>query len=114
MLVGAPEPWTFLATGMVEEQAALTGTARAMLDLRRGVRPFVFLVFAHVDGPEIDASAKGTTPGTAIQMGSFRAADLATEFVTGAGYARYRLRSAENTSELQSLMRRPYAVLCLK
>src|SRR3546814_14394486 len=91
MLVGAPEPWTFLATGMVEEQAALTGTARAMLDLRRGVRPCVFSVFAHVDGPEIDARAKGTTPGPAIQMGLFRAADLAPEFDTAASYARHRL-----------------------
>lgn len=91
MLAGAPEPWTFLAPSIVEEQAALTGTARAMLDRRQGVRPCIFQVFAQVDGPEIAARTKGTTPAPAIQMGSFRATDLATEFDAGAWYAQYRL-----------------------
>ena len=43
------------------------------------------------DGPEIHTRAKGTTPAPAIQMGSFRAMDLETEFDTAAWYAQYRL-----------------------
>jgi len=41
MLVGAVEPSTFMAPSVVDEQAALTGTARRLLDLRQG-DPFFF------------------------------------------------------------------------
>ena len=91
LIVGAPEVWTFLGPGVVAEQAALTGTARRMLDMRLGVRPCILSVFAHVNGPEIHRRPPGTTPGPAIQMGSFRALDLETEFDVGAWYAQYRL-----------------------
>ena len=91
MLAGAGEAWTFFAPSIVEDEAALTGTARDMLDLRRGLRTCVFSVYASVNGPEIHTRAKGTTPAPAIQMGSFRAMDLETEFDTAAWYAQYRL-----------------------
>lgn len=91
MLVGASEPWTLLAPSIFDEQAALTGTARAMLDRRQGVRPCLFSVFARVDGPEVDRRAFGTTPGPAIQMGSFRTVALENEYDVGAWYAQHRL-----------------------
>ena len=91
MLAGAAEPCTLLAPSVVDEEAALTGTARRMLDLRQGVRPCIFSVFARIDGPEIDQRPAGTTPGPAIQMGSFRTAKLENEFDVGAWYAQYRL-----------------------
>ncbi len=91
MLAGAVEPWTLLAPSIVDEENALTGTARQMLDLRQGVRPCIFSVFARIDGPEMDQRPAGTTPGPAIQMGSFRTAKLENEFDVGAWYAQYRL-----------------------
>lgn len=91
MLAGAVEPWTLLAPGVIAEQDALTGEARRMLDLRRGVRPSLFSVFARIDGPDMDRRPAGTTPGPAIQMGSFRAKTLADEFDVGQWYAQYRL-----------------------
>ena len=69
MLVGASEPWTLLAPNIFEEQAALTGAARKMLDCRIGVRPCLFSVFARVNGPEA----------------------LQDEFDVGAWYAQHRL-----------------------
>ncbi len=59
MLVGAPEPATLLAPGVMNEQAALSGEARRMLDLREGVRPAIFSVFARTDGPDIDQRPPG-------------------------------------------------------
>ncbi len=91
MLAGAAEPWTLLDPSIVDEERALTGTARHMLDLRQGVRPCIFSVFARIDGPEMDQRPAGTTPGPAIQMGSFRTAKLENEFDVGAWYAQYRL-----------------------
>ncbi|MFT5181752.1 MAG: hypothetical protein ACI8S3_001637 [Alphaproteobacteria bacterium] len=91
MLVGAVEPWTLVAPSVVDEQAALTGTARQMLDLRQGVRPCIFSTFARIDGPEMAQRPAGTTPGPAIQMGSFRTANLENEFDVGPWYAQYRL-----------------------
>lgn len=91
MLVGAPEPWTLLAPSVMDEQAALTGEGRRMLDLREGGRPCIFTTFARVDGADVHERPAGTTPGPAIQMGSFRIGDLANEFDVGAWYAQYRL-----------------------
>jgi len=91
MLAGAAEPWTLLAPSVIAEQDALQGTARKMLDLREGVRPCLFSTFAHIDGPEMDQRPAGTTPGPAIQMGSFRTKTLADEFDVGQWYAQYRL-----------------------
>lgn len=91
MLVGAVEASTFMAPSVVSEQAALTGTARRLLDLRQGVRPCIFSVFARIDGPEMDRRPVGTTPGPAIQMGSFRTAKLENEFDVGPWYAQHRL-----------------------
>lgn len=90
-LVGAVEPWTLAAPSAIAEEAALAGTARKMLDLRQGARPCLFSVFARVDGPEIDQRPAGTTPGPAIQMGSFRTVNLDNEFDVGPWYAQYRL-----------------------
>ncbi|NNE86293.1 MAG: hypothetical protein HKN28_20205 [Alphaproteobacteria bacterium] len=91
MLAGAAEVWTLMAPSVVDEQAALTGTARKMLDMRQGVRPCIFSTFARVDGPEMALRPAGTTPGPAIQMGSFRTANLENEFDVGPWYAQYRL-----------------------
>ena len=91
MVVGAAEPWTLLDPSVTALEAAESGRARAMLDRRQGVRPCVFAEFARVNGPEIAERAFGTTPGPAIQMGSFRTAELANEFDVGAWYAQYRL-----------------------
>ena len=91
MLVGAVEPWTLVSPSVVDQEAALTGTARQMLDLREGVRPCIFSTFARVDGPEMAVRPAGTTPGPAIQMGSFRTAKLENEFDVGPWYAQYRL-----------------------
>lgn len=91
MLAGAAEVWTLVAPSVVDEQAALTGTARKMLDMRQGVRPCIFSTFARVDGPEMALRPAGTTPGPAIQMGSFRTANLENEFDVGPWYAQYRL-----------------------
>lgn len=91
MLVGGAEPWTMLSPSVFDEQAALTGTAREMLDLRIGVRPCLFSVFARVNGPAVNERPFGTTPGPAIQMGSFRTLALENEFDVGAWYAQYRL-----------------------
>lgn len=78
MLVGAPEPWTFLSPSMMDEQAALTGQARKILDLREGVRPCILMTFARIDGP-------------AIKNGKFRIGDLKNEFDVWAWYVQYRL-----------------------
>ena len=92
MLAGAAEPWTLLApTSVIDDQNALTGEARKMLDLRQGARPCIFLTFARIDGPEMGLRPAGTTPGPAIQMGSFRTKTLADEFDVGQWYAQYRL-----------------------
>jgi hypothetical protein len=91
MLAGAAEVWTLVAPSVIDEQAALTGTARKMLDMRQGVRPCIFSTFARVDGPEMALRPAGTTPGPAIQMGSFRTANLENEFDVGPWYAQYRL-----------------------
>lgn len=91
LIVGALEVWTFLAPSVEAEQAGLGGAARRMLDMRQGVRPCILSVFAHVNGPEIHTRPPGTTPGPAIQMGSFRALDFETELDVGAWYAQYRL-----------------------
>ncbi|MBS29262.1 MAG: hypothetical protein CL566_10140 [Alphaproteobacteria bacterium] len=91
MLAGAAEPWTLLAPGIIEEQNALGGEARRMLDMRQGVRSCLFSVFARIDGPEMDQRPAGTTPGPAIQMGSFRTKTLADEFDVGQWYAQFRL-----------------------
>jgi hypothetical protein len=91
MLAGAAEVWTLMSPSVVDEQAALTGTARKMLDRRQGVRPCIFSTFARVDGPEMALRPAGTTPGPAIQMGSFRTANLENEFDVGPWYAQYRL-----------------------
>jgi hypothetical protein len=91
MLAGAAEPWTLLAPSVIAEQDALQGAARKMLDLRQGVRPCLFSTFARIDGPDMDQRPAGTTPGPAIQMGSFRTKTLADEFDVGQWYAQYRL-----------------------
>jgi hypothetical protein len=51
----------------------------------------LFSTFAHIDGPEMGQRPAGTTPGPAIQMGSFRTKTLADEFDVGQWYAQYRL-----------------------
>lgn len=91
MLAGAAEPATLLAPSVIDEERALQGAARKMLDMRQGVRPCLFSVFARTDGPEMDQRPAGKTPGPAIQMGSFRTKTLEDEYDVGQWYAQYRL-----------------------
>ena len=91
MLVGAPEPAIFSAPNIVAEEVAETGRIRAMLDRRLNLRTNIFSEFARVDGPEIGTRPAGTTPGPAIQMGSFRIHSIEDEFDLCAWYAQHRL-----------------------
>ena len=91
MLVGAAEPWALLSPSVIHEERAITGKARQMLDMRQNTRSCIFSVFARVDGPEMNQRPIGTTPGPAIQMGSFRINELENEYDVGAWYAQHRL-----------------------
>ena len=89
VLVGAPSPHTFLAPSVLDIEKE--PRFRNMLSLRQGVRSAIFSEEARVNGPAIRKRPQGTTPGPAIQMGSFRVRSLAEEFDLGCWYAQYRL-----------------------
>lgn len=91
MLVGAPSPHTFLNPSVLTVEAEQPATVRAMLAKRRGVRTAIFSEERRVDGPAASARPPGTTPGPAIQMGSFRVRSIEEEFDLGCWYAQYRL-----------------------
>src|SRR3546814_1268141 len=78
-----------------------------------------------LDGAAFRGAQHNTAPQTAVRP--FRAKTpqdvvagyrigvaLAQTFEAACGFAANRWRSEEHTSELQSLMRPPYAVFCLK
>src|SRR3546814_1205852 len=84
-----------------------------------GHRPAVILGIA-VDGrPAVEADGEiDAGDGPAVRPGDddggHRAVDLAGLALRHRRLCRFRLRSEEHTSELQSLMRISYAVFCLK
>lgn len=91
MLVGAPSPHTFLNPSVLDIEREAPAETRAMLAKRRGVRTGIFNEEARVSGPAARERPPGTTPGPAIQMGSFRVRSIEEEFDLGCWYAQYRL-----------------------
>ncbi len=91
VLIGATSPHVFFDPRIDEWEAGLGDPARAMMACRVGQRTCFFVEEEHVTGLESDARPSGSTPGPAIQMGSFRTATLDDEFDLAAWYAQYRL-----------------------
>jgi hypothetical protein len=90
MLIGAGSPHVFFKP-MFEDVEAEIPHAKEMNSLRRGVRINIFTEEARVNGPEFDYRIHDTTPGPAIQMGSFRTMELEQEWDLIAWYAQYRM-----------------------
>ncbi|MFC1665944.1 hypothetical protein ACFL17_10045, partial [Pseudomonadota bacterium] len=90
VLVGAVSPHVFFNPNVLSILENLDSTAKKMLKLRLGERVSIFNEEAHLNGPEFNQRAPGTTPGPAIQMGSFRIRSLEEEFDLGSWYAQYR------------------------
>jgi len=91
MLVGAPSPHTFLNPSVLTVESGASERVTAMLAKRRGVRTAIFSEERRVDGPAARMRAPGSTPGPAIQMGSFRVRSIEEDFDLGCWYAQYRL-----------------------
>lgn len=98
-LVGGAHPYVFFSPNVIDIDNPLAtphpkladDTVQSMFAKRIGTRTCIFSEEARVNGPEIDGRATGTTPGPAIQMGSFRAMTTENEFDLAAWYAQYRL-----------------------
>jgi len=90
LLVGAGSPHVFFKP-IYEEVDAENPATVEMLAKRQGERINVFTEEARINGPEFDYRVQDSTPGPAIQMGSFRARTLADENDLAAWYANYRL-----------------------
>lgn len=91
MLVGAPSAHTFLNPSVLKIEQEAPARVREMLALRKGVRTSIFTEETRVNGPAIRERPQGTTPGPAIQMGSFQVRSIEEEFDLGCWYAQYRL-----------------------
>ncbi len=89
LLVGATSAHTFFKP-TIDELPLPAGSA-AMLALRQGIRTAIFTEEARVNGPEPREFGPGSTPGPAIQMGSFRMRTPEEDFDLGRWYAQYRL-----------------------
>ncbi|MBW1765827.1 MAG: hypothetical protein JRJ65_02110 [Deltaproteobacteria bacterium] len=70
---------------------------REMLSQRQGSRVSVFIEETRVNGPELRARVPGTTPGPAIQMGSFVTVLPEDDFELGAWYRQSRLPAVTRT-----------------
>ena len=90
LLVGAPSAHTFFYKPSITEMELPAGFAQ-MLAQRQGVRTAVFTEEARVTGPSYGKRAPGSTPGPAIQMGSFRLRTVEDEFEIGRWYAQFRM-----------------------
>jgi hypothetical protein len=89
LLVGAPSAHTFFKPALDEiDPPAGFGD---MLGRRQGVRTVIFTEEARVSGPSAGKGFPGSTPGPAIQMGSFRLRSVEDEFEIGRWYAQFRL-----------------------
>ena len=91
MLAGATSPHVFADPRIDAWENTLGEPAKGMLARRTGTRSNIFTQEEFVTGPEYGARPAGTTPGPAIQMGSFRTKTVADEFDLAAWYAQYRL-----------------------
>jgi len=91
MLVGATSPHVFADPRVDEWEAGLGDPSADMLIKRIGTRTCIFTQEEFVTGPEFGARPAGSTPGSAIQMGSFQTRSVDDEFDLAAWYAQYRL-----------------------
>jgi hypothetical protein len=90
MLIGAGSPHVFFKP-IFEDWEAENPKTLEMNALRREERICVFTEEARVNGPEFDYRIHDTTPGPAIQMGSFNTMELDQEWDLAAWYAQYRM-----------------------
>lgn len=91
VLVGAASALTFFSPSVLDVEAAETGRAREMLDLRQSSQTYIYSEFARVNGPEFHLRVPGTTPAPAIQMGTLQMKTVADEHELAKWYAQYRL-----------------------
>ncbi len=89
LLVGAPSAHTFFKPAISEIE--LPAGFEQMLAQRQGLRTAIFTEEARVNGPAASKDGPGSTPGPAIQMGTFRLRSVEDEFEIGRWYAQFRL-----------------------
>ena len=90
LLVGAGSPHVFFKP-IYEEVDAENPKTQEMLAIRLEERVNVFAEEARVNGPDFDYRIHDSTPGPAIQMGSFCTMELEKEWDLAAWYAQYRM-----------------------
>ena len=90
MLAGATSPHVFADPRIDAWENTLGEPAKGMLARRTGTRSNIFTQEEFVTGPEYGVRPAGTTPGPAIQMGSFR-----TKTVEDEGGREAKVRDSE-------------------
>src|SRR3546814_6588470 len=110
------DPRTFVDTNVVGTSTLLTAARAYWRTLPEPERSR--FRFHHVSTDEVYGSLDGTgafTEASPYRPNSpYSASKAASDHLVRAWHHTYGLRSEEHTSELQSLMRISYAVLCLK
>jgi hypothetical protein len=91
VMAGATTPHVFFDPSPAQIAEGETTAYQEMASRRIGVRPCIFSEVVRIDGPEAGQRLAGTTPGPAIQMGSFRTSTVEEEMDAGAWYTQYRL-----------------------
>ena len=91
ILGGAATPHVFFNPSAAQQEESASADYKEMSGRRIGSRPCIFSEVVRIDGPEAGARLAGTTPGPAIQMGSFRTKTVEDEMDVGAWYTQYRL-----------------------
>lgn len=90
-LVGAGSPHVFFDPSIRALDGSADAATQAQLALRAGIRDNIFIEECAVTGPEIATRAPATTPGPAIQMGSFSMRSAEDEFPLAEWYAQFRM-----------------------
>jgi len=90
LLLGASSPHDFCDPTPARVEEGTSADTRDMLSKRIGARACIFVEEAKVNGPEARERQRGTAPGPAIQMGSFRTKTEDDEFDLCSWYAQYR------------------------
>lgn len=91
VLAGAATPHIFFDPSEAQKAEGEKAIYKEMAGRRIGSRACIFSEVVRIDGPEAGARLAGTTPGPAIQMGSFRTSTVEEELDAGAWYTQYRL-----------------------